>query len=95
MVYTAVRSNRNIRTCVSAIACYLRRGENCPDFQYQITECLTLIFNMSAIHILCGGVSQGQRYKEFVRFTQTTAVFFLLACILFLSSGLLSTGSIP
>ena len=23
--------------------------ENCPDFQYQITECLTLIFNMSAM----------------------------------------------
>ena len=39
----------DIHISVSVIACYLYGFENCPDFQYQITECLTLIFNMSAM----------------------------------------------
>ena len=39
----------DIHTGVSVIACYLYGFENCLDFQCQITECLTLIFNMSAM----------------------------------------------
>lgn len=48
---------------------------NCPDFQYQITECLTLIFSMSAAR---SGMDapQTQNYKEFAKHPQTMTVFF-------------------
>ena len=68
----------DIHISVSVIACYLYGFENCPDFQYQITECLTLIFNMSAIRSNKGAL-QMQSYKEFVKRAQTMTVFLLVA----------------
>lgn len=46
-----------------------------PDFQYQITECLTLIFSMSAIRS-DKSAPQTQSYKEFAKHPQTMTVIF-------------------
>lgn len=70
-----VPENWNIHTSVSVIACYLYGIENCPDFQYQITECLTLIFNMFAIRSNKCAL-QMQSYKEFAKDSQTMTMFF-------------------
>lgn len=43
---------RDIHFSVSAIACHLCSVENCPDFLFQIAECLTLFVYMSAIVVL-------------------------------------------
>lgn len=70
-----VVENCDIDFSVSVIACHLHSFENCPDFQYQITECLTLIFNMSANHPR-RGASRRQSYKESVKQPQAMTNFF-------------------
>lgn len=72
----------DIHTGVSVIACYLYGFENCPDFQCQITECLTLIFNMSAMQTRRCAL-HAQSYEKSVKHTSTMTVFFYLYALFF------------
>ena len=54
---------------------------NCPDFQYQITECLTLIFSMSAIRSEKGRTANAKLQKFRQTLLNNDWIFYLYPLI--------------